>query len=385
MKRDDTTGHESKRGDVTARDVALEALRRIEDDGAYANLVVSGLLNRSSLAPNDRRFVTELVYGTTRMRRACDAIVDRFVSSEPDAVTRRVLRLGAYQIVFGGVPPHAAVSTTVELAPRRTRGFVNAVLRRVTSAPMVWPNDSVRLSYPDWIVRTFRNEVPDADACLAHMNTPAPVSKRPDGYVQDLASQWVVEAVGARPGELILDTCAGPGGKATGLAATGAMVMAADANETRARLVARNAIECSAPVAVVVADGRRPAFVDGIFDRVLVDAPCSGLGALRRRPDARWRVSESDVDDLVRLQAAIVSASARLVRPGGLLVYSVCTITARESVEHDIPSGFEIIGRSDETAPRLRDEWEEFGSGFRLLPHRTDTDGMVLVRYRRVS
>ena len=370
---------------ATARDVALESLRRIEDDGAYANLVVPALLERSGLAANDRRFVTELVYGTTRMRRACDAVVDRFVTNDPDAVTRRVLRLGAYQMVFAGVPPHAAVSTAVELAPRRTRGFVNAVLRRVSSTPMVWPSDAVRLSYPDWVVRTFRDEVPDADECLARMNEPAPVSKRADGYVQDLASQWVVEAVGARSGELVLDTCAGPGGKATGLASTGAHVVAADANAARAGLVARNAAACATPMAVVVADARRPALVDGSFDRVLVDAPCSGLGALRRRPDARWRIAETDVDDLVALQSAILDASARLVRPGGWLVYSVCTITARESIGHEVPSGFEIVGREDSGLPRLRDEWQEFGSGFRLLPHRTDTDGMVLVRYRRVS
>jgi 16S rRNA (cytosine967-C5)-methyltransferase len=370
---------------ATARDVALESLRRIDDDGAYANLVVPALLERSGLAANDRRFVTELVYGTTRMRRACDAVVDRFVTNDPDAVTRRVLRLGAYQMVFAGVPPHAAVSTAVELAPRRTRGFVNAVLRRVSSAPMVWPSDAVRLSYPDWVVRTFRDEVPDADECLARMNEPAPVTKRADGYVQDLASQWVVEAVGARSGELVLDTCAGPGGKATGLASTGAHVVAADANAARAGLVARNADACATPMAVVVADARRPALVDGSFDRVLVDAPCSGLGALRRRPDARWRIAESDIDDLVVLQSAILDASARLVRPGGWLVYSVCTITARESIGHAVPRGFEIVGREDSGLPYLRDEWQEFGSGFRLLPHRTDTDGMVLVRYRRVS
>ncbi len=370
---------------VTARSVALDALRRIEDGGAYANLVVPVMLSASNLAANDRRFVTDLVYGTTRLRRACDAVVDRFVASEPDVETRRILRLGAYQIVFGGVAPHAAVSATVELASRRTRGFVNAVLRRVASTPMIWPNEATRLSYPDWIVRTFHDEVPDADTCLAHMNTPATVTTRSDGYVQDLGSQWVVESVGAESGDLVLDICAGPGGKATGLASTGATVIASDVNVTRAGLVARNARDRSAHVPVVVSDGRRTAFAAGVFDRVLVDAPCSGLGALRRRPDARWRIRESDVDDLVELQRAITTSSATLVRTGGILVYSVCTITARESIDHPVPEGFEILGRGGDGVPRLRDEWEEFGSGFRLLPHLTDTDGMVIVRYRRTS
>ena len=374
----------------SARELVIEALRRIEDGGAYANLLVPRLLDTSSLEPADRRFVTELVYGTTRRRRACDALVDRFVSSPPDADTRRVLRLGAYQIVFGGVAAHAAVSTAVSLAPRRTRGFVNAVLRRVATTPMVWPDEATRLSYPDWIVSTFEQEFGDeATACLERMNEPAPVSRRPDGYVQDLASQWVVEAVGAERGEDVLDTCAGPGGKATALASTGAHVVGADANSARAGLVARNASACGVDVDVVVADARRPPMPESSFDRVLVDAPCSGLGALRRRPDARWRIAESDVDDLVRLQAEILDASARLVRPDGLLVYSVCTVTARESIEHPTPEGFEIVGREgDRTGrgiPRLRDEWDEFGHGFRLAPHRTDTDGMVLVRYRRTS
>lgn len=370
----------------TAREVAIEALTRIEEGGAYANLIVPRLLDRSSLEPADRRFVTELVYGTTRRRRACDALVDRFVSASPDDMTRRVLRLGAYQIVFGGVAPHAAVSTSVSLAPRRTRGFVNAVLRRVATTPMVWPDEATRLSYPNWILRTIEAEFgAEAGDCLDRMNEPAPVSRRPDGYVQDLASQWVVEAVGAERGELVLDTCAGPGGKATGLAATGARVIGADANTTRARLVVRNAVACDVNVGTVVADARRPPMLPDSFDRVLVDAPCSGLGALRRRPDARWRIAESDVEDLVRLQAAILKSSARLVRPGGLLVYSVCTVTARESIDHPIPDGFEIVGREGADVPRLRDDWDAFGHGFRLAPHRTDTDGMVLVRYRRRS
>ena len=107
-------------------------LRRIEDDGAYANLALGPALQHSGLGELDRKFVTELVYGTTRMRRACDALVDRFLTSPPDAVTRTVLRLGTYQLAYAGVPPHAAVGETVGLSPKRTRGLVNAVLRKVS-------------------------------------------------------------------------------------------------------------------------------------------------------------------------------------------------------------------------------------------------------------
>jgi len=111
---------------------------------------------------------------------------------------------------------------------------------------------------------------------------------------------------------------------------------------------------------------------------VLIDAPCSGLGALRRRPDARWRIQPTDVTDLVELQRRILDASATLVRPGGRLVYSVCTLTAAESIDHPVPPGFEI----DDRPPSLG-RWRPFGHGWRVLPHDAGTDGMVLIRYRR--
>lgn len=366
---------------VTARRVAWDALRRIDEGGAYANLVLGPMLERSGLSDADRRFATELVYGTTRMRRACDALVDRFVTSPPDAATRSLLRLGAYQLSFAGVAAHAAVSETVTLAPKRVRGFVNAVLRRVAATDMVWPSDASRLSYPDWIVDALVAELgrDDALAALERMNVPAPVTVRDDGYVQDLSSQWVAAAVEAIAGERVLDTCAAPGGKSTALAATGALVTAADVRPRRASLVAENAARLGLEIETVVADATDPPFEPASFDAVLIDAPCSGLGALRRRPDARWRVQPNDVVELAALQRRILTASAPLVRPGGRLVYSVCTLTAAESIDHPVPDGFVV----DERPPEVG-EWRPFGHGWRVLPHDADTDGMVLVRYRAV-
>jgi 16S rRNA (cytosine967-C5)-methyltransferase len=370
----------------TSRSVALAALMRIDHDGAYANLVLPALLSRSKLSDPDRRFVTELVYGTTRMRRACDALIDRFVVSEPDDATRTLLRLGAYQLVFAGVAPHAAVSATVDLATRKTSGFVNAVLRKVSTVSMIWPNDAVRLSYPDWISERFHGEMSsdDAVAALERMNVPSPVSTRSDGYVQDESSQWVAASVGGQRGDLVLDLCAGPGGKATGLAASGATVIGADLQPTRAGLVAKNAERMGYHLPVVAADGVAPPFLVNSFDRVLLDAPCSGLGALRRRADARWRITSKDVKELAVLQKRLLAASAPLVKPGGVLVYSVCTITAAESTDHGVPEGFDVVGRDgDSGLPALGDDWNDFGIGHRVLPHHADTDGMVLIRYRR--
>ena len=366
--------------DVNARRVAYDVLRRIEDQGAYANLALGPALDRSGLDDRERRFVTELVYGTTRMRRACDAIVDRFVSTPPDTATRTLLRLGAYQLAFADVPAHAGVSETVGLAPKRTRGFINAVLRKVSTTPMKWPSDPARLSFPDWVFERLTAELGAAEALLAmeRMNEPPPVSARDDGYVQDESSQWVAAAVNALAGERVLDVCAAPGGKATALAATGASVVAADQRPSRITLLEQNAERTGQPLTIVIADGAMSPFVPGSFHAVLVDAPCSGLGALRRRADARWRITATDIEDLAIVQQRILAASAPLVAPGGRLIYSVCTLTAAESIDHPTPDGFEI----DPEPPQVG-VWRPYGQGWRVLPHDADTDGMVLIRYRR--
>jgi 16S rRNA (cytosine967-C5)-methyltransferase len=365
---------------TSARRLAAEALVRVDAGGAYANLVLPAMLDGSGLARRDRAFATQLVYGTTRMRRACDWLVDRFLSRPPDPRTRAVLRLGAYQLRFLGLAPHAAVSETVAVAPGRTRGLVNAVLRRVAAEGEVdWPDDATRLSYPDWVLRRLvadRGEEA-ALAALAAMNAPAPVTVRPDGYVQDEASQRVVEAVGARPGERVADVCAAPGGKATGMAAAGAFVAAGDVHPARAGLVAANAarLGLAGRVAAVVADARRPPHPAAAFDRALVDAPCSGLGSLRRRPDARWRVEEAAVERLAALQVDLVTAAADLVRPGGLLVYSACTLT-----------GAEGEGVAAAVAARLGDRVEPVDDpAVTVVLPGPASDGMVVARWRLAS
>ncbi|MDG2426827.1 MAG: transcription antitermination factor NusB [Acidimicrobiales bacterium] len=383
------------------RGLALEVLGRIERDGAYANLALRAALDRSELDRRNRAFVTSLVYGTTRMRRACDHLVDRFLHDEVQPEVRTVLRLGAWQLVFGEVPPHAAVSATVAVAPRRVQGLCNAVLRRVadelqTGTPP-WPSQAVALSCPDELLERLVADLgrEDAVAAMEAMNRPAIAVAREDGYYQDQASQLVVEAVLApqsriaqgHPGERILDVCSAPGGKATALAASGARVVACDLRERRLGLVASNACRLAIPLLLVAADGRASPFPPQSFDRVLVDAPCSGLGVLRRRADARWqegRTSEATIAGLADLQFTMLSAAVRSVAPGGILAYSVCTMTVAETVDVDrrlraahptlIPG---VVGKP----------WRPLGdhaSGGLLLPQDLDSEGMAVFIYRVV-
>ncbi len=363
---------------TTTRRLALDALDRIERDGAYANLVLPEMLERTGLEARDRHFATELVYGTTRMRRACDLLVDRFLTRDLDVRVRNALRLGAYQLHFLAMPPHAAVGETVEVAPKAARGLVNAVLRRVSEADVVWPDEATRLSYPDWIVEVLSADLgaAAATAALEVMNTAPPVTERADGYTQDLASQWVAEAVGARAGERVADLCAAPGGKAMVLAASGAHLVAADIRRARVGLIRANA----PGLPVLVADAARPPFAPATFDRVLVDAPCSGLGTLRRRPDARWRIDEASPGRLGAVQCRLVDAAVELLRPGGTLVYSVCTLTDAETLRIDERLASAHPHLAPEPSPG--DPWQPHGRGVRLLPQTADTDGMYLLRLR---
>jgi 16S rRNA (cytosine967-C5)-methyltransferase len=428
----------------SARAIAVDALVRVEA-GAFSHILVPAMLRGTSLAARDRAFVTELVYGTLRAQRALDHLLAACVTRSLDALdapVRAALRLGAYQLV-SGVSPHAAVGETVAAAPRRARGLVNAALRRLSATGPPWPlpdgDDTrslgVRLSYPDWLVERLVADLgrDDAVATLAAGNEPGRVTLRPnprrvsgealagelriggarveqgllvDGAVtvrslgdpagvaavaegratpQDEASQAVVAAVAAEPGDRVLDVAAAPGGKSTGLAElvgnTGAVV-ALDVHAGRLRLVVDAAARLGlGNIRPVLADGRDLPARPATFDRVLVDAPCTGLGVLQRRPEARWRVRADDVVALAALQRALLRAAATAVRPGGLLVFSVCTLTRDETLGVDEWAAAELpelVARAG-VGPR----WRPWGRGALLLPHDAGTDGMFVLRLQR--
>ena len=337
------------------RRIAIEAVVRIESDGAYANVLLPKMLAEIELDARDKGLVTELVYGSTRRKRALDHVVDRFLVQDPSPRARAALRVGAHQLIEMGTPPHAAVSATVEATPKRYRGLVNAVLRKVAaadSAGIEYPSQAVALSYPDWMVACLIEDLGEQRAldALSAMNLPARSQRRADGYVQDQSSRHVAALVPSAPGDLVLDLCAAPGGKSTAIAARGASVVAVDLHPARAGLIAGNAHRLGYSgqlegngVAVVVADGTAPPFPRVAFDAALVDAPCSGLGALRRRPDARWRIKPTDISALAALQRQLLGSAAPLVAPGGTLVYGVCTLSNAETTEVIGATGPELI------------------------------------------
>jgi 16S rRNA (cytosine967-C5)-methyltransferase len=426
-------------GPITSRGVALEALRRVVDGDGYSNLVVPALLGRSGLDTRDRGFAAELAYGTIRHLRSLDWAIEQRANrpiARMSAGVRDPLRLGAYQLLFAKVAPHAAVSETVSLAGPRERGYVNAVLRKLAADPPSWPSGegdeavAVRTGLQPWAVNELRRVLPDPDeaetaaeafaergllslrtnrcattseeleeALGAAGHEPARSAIHPDcllidggdpttfphwddGWfaVQDQASVFVAAALDVHPGHRVLDACAGPGGKTAHLSclAGDGVVVATDLHPQRAELVREGAVRLGLHPFVVAADATVPALRGG-FDRVLVDAPCSGIGAARRRPELLWRPRKDELSRLARLQVAIATASADLLVPGGRLIYSVCTFPRAETdaacdaiLRHRPGLEPAMVEGPDGPAPRVR-----------LWPHRNGSDGMFVAAFSK--
>ena len=353
-----------------ARRAAFDVVRRVFEDGAWADRVLRGVA--AQLDERDRALAQRLAYGTVQRVRTLDHAVE-ILARRPveriDAPVLAALRLGAYQLGYlDGVPRYAAVNESVELVraagARRAVSFANAVLRRLAerlgpllaALPESTPTEAaLRHSYPDWVGETWWRDLgaDGARELMRAQNEPAEIAVRhvrgeadgrPDPelpgalvvervdedavehgriWPQSRGSQLVGHVVGAVAGERVLDLCAAPGGKATMLAGE---VVAVELSESRVRELEENVRRLGATnVRVVHADARElPPDLTG-FDRALVDAPCSGLGVLAARPDLRWRA-----EPLPGLQLELLRAAAARVRPGGTVVYAVCTVNADE-------------------------------------------------------
>jgi 16S rRNA (cytosine967-C5)-methyltransferase len=379
-----------------ARAAAYEVVRRVFEEDAYADRAITAAVD--GLDARDRALAQRLAYGTVQMKRPLDFGIEQ-LGGRPvrklDPPVRAALRLGAYQLALTDQAEHAVVDDTVELvrAARLERAvpFTNAVMRRLARGlrglVASLPEGPVKHSYPDWIAEIWtrdfgpavalelmraQNEPPDLEVRAAEpVGEPTDV---PGAYVVDAvdlehmrpmsrASQLAALVVGAQDGERILDLCAAPGGKAMMLAGD---VTAVEVHPGRAQAMARNV---GPNVRVVTADARE--LDETGFDRALVDAPCSGLGVLARRPDLRWRARP-----LPELQLELLSAAAARTRPGGTIVYSVCTLNADENEAVVDASGLE---------PVPLDEWAQYAHPTRpefllTLPHRDRTSGFFIAR-----
>ena len=430
------------------RRTAYDVVHAVDDRDAYANLMLPALLRERGLSGRDAALATELTYGTLRGRGTYDAVIgmcsDRKVT-DIDSPLLDILRIGVHQLLSTRIPPHAAVGTTVDLA-RSVAGpgqakFANAVLRKVSARDLdawleiVAPQDetgrlSVVHSHPRWIVNALRDAVGAAEiedllaadnerprvtlvarpgrstvdeldgekaayspyAAYLREGDPANVRAVSEGRaaVQDEASQMVALALTRvdldGTDESWLDLCAGPGGKAallTGVAGErGARVLACDVQPHRAKLV-----RDSVGPRVAVADGTRPAWRPGSFDRVLADVPCSGLGALRRRPEARWRRGPEAIAELGPLQRRLLESALEAVRPGGVVAYVTCSphIAETRVIVDDVLRKRDDVERLD--APSYLGEVPGLGDGpyAQFWPHRHGTDAMFLALIRRTA
>lgn len=438
------------------REVALAVLTAVRERDAFANLELPALLRRARLDERDTSLATELSYGTARAAGQLDRIIAKAAGRSAEKIdvdVLDVLRLGAYQLLYTRVAPHAAVDTSVEMAKRHgmiaAAGFVNAVLHKVAARDLESWTELLRegitdpiarlamgTAHPEWIVRAFAeslgSDAGELPALLAaddarprvhlaarpgaitaeelalvtggeegalspyavHLAAGSPGDLDPVAQglaaVQDEGSQLVALAAANTPvegedGGRWLDLCAGPGGKAAMLGALAAIhggtVTAVEVAEHRAALVEK--ATDGLPVTVMVADGRSPGLEPG-FDRVLVDAPCTGLGALRRRPESRWRRRPEDVPELAALQRQLLASALDLVRPGGIVLYATCSPHLAETVS--VVSA--AVRRHTAEFVDVREGLpaalaEQKGPWVQLWPHRQDTDAMFLCALRR--
>lgn len=411
---------------VSSREVARRVLDRIDKDGAWATPALDGELARAGLDDRDRRLASELVYGVLRHRTRLDRALSAHANlKKTQAKVVTALRIAAYQLLFlDRIPGHAAVNDAVaaarEVGGPKVGGFANAVLRNLSRAgepPLPEGDLELATSLPRWILdelaatagadlpaiaAAFAQSAPliaranlrktTREALIAELAL-AGVTATPVGTamalrleelgdparsasfvagrwtVQDLGAQAVALAAAPRAGQRILDACAGVGGKATHLAELiddRGTIDAADQSATKLGLCRETAARLGlTSINTITCDLLDPAApLAAAYDLIVLDAPCSGLGVLRRHPDAKWRLQPADVPRLAQLQRQLLDAMVPRLAPGGTLIYSVCTFTRAEGPDQIA----QLVARS----------------GLRLIEeHRTwppDADGFYLAR-----
>jgi 16S rRNA (cytosine967-C5)-methyltransferase len=412
---------------LSARQIALTALRLWREEKRFADSIISELLAETEFKPSDRAFALELFYGVLRNLTLLDFWIRCLRASRVESDLRDILRLGLYQLLFLETAEHAAVHETVSLASKKQRTIINAMLRAATrqrsellaraeAQPLF-----VRTSHPQFLVERWQQHfgAEHAQELCEWNNLPAPVYARinllridrteflrtypesrlvPDNpnfvrvnslpsdalerghcYVQDPSTMIACQLLDPKPGERILDACAAPGGKTALIAEqvkNRAFIAACDRDQRRVRAMRANLQRLGAQIALVEqCDWTKQSrsilqSANGGFDRVLVDVPCSNTGVMRRRVDVRWRLTAADFGRMQERQIAIIRAVLRLLKPGCVIVYSTCSLEPEENEE--------VVRRIVAETPALRLEAQKHS-----LPFRDGFDGAFAAKLIR--
>lgn len=429
---------------MTARKLALNVLLRCERGGGYSTLTLDSALKGAELSDSDRALATCLVFGVISRKITLDYYISE-LSSLPDRKiepeTRNIIRLGLYQLIYlDRIPAHAAVNESVALAPRRSVGFVNALLRSYLRKKdeIKLPSDpiaamSVSKSFPEALCEKIVAEYgySRAESVFEAMNiTPAltlrvntlktdrdcliqsfisagidaepgklspfaikingtPVTKLPgfdEGlfFVQDEASQLCTAAVGAKPGNFFIDTCAAPGSKSFGVAMTMencGKIMSFDLHENKVSLIRSGATNLGINIInAQSADARSfVAELEEQADCVLCDVPCSGFGVIAKKPEIRFKSLE-DAANLPDIQYSIIDNCSRYVKPGGVLVYSTCTVLSAENADN--VARF-LSDHKEFSLENFNVNGKEYPAELQLLPDTDGCDGFYIAKFRK--
>lgn len=323
-----------------ARAAAFEILLRVEAGGYASDLLLSRM---AALDARDAALASEIVFGALRFRAQLDWLIEQLVGKRKlDIEVLTALRMGIYQLRYlERIPAHAAVGESVELVKRAKKtsaaGLVNAVLRKAASVAGESALGALRrpgglrhlqLSCPEWLLgRWERFYGREAAEGIAQAALEQPVAYTRGERIQDIGSQSIVPLLRLEPGMSFLDLCAAPGNKTAQALEIDIDAIAADLHFHRAAPMK------SLGIPVVVLDGTQPLPFRRRFDRILVDAPCSGTGTLARNPEIKWRLKPEDLRDLARRQKALLKNARAALAPGGLLVYATCSLEPEENEE----------------------------------------------------
>lgn len=323
-----------------ARTVAYEVLRQVERGGYAADLLFA---LSTDLESRDAGLASEMALGVLRFQSQLDFLIEHY-SSRPatrlDPEVRIALRMGIYQLRYlERVPAHAAIHESVELIKRARKrsaaGFANAVLRKVDREPVAWPSREIELAHPGWILERWDRQFgTDVATAIALKNLQRPETYRRGLRIQDIGSQSIVPLLDLAAGQSFLDLCAAPGNKTAQALEAGVRTVACDVHWSRLAPMKSMGID------LVALDASQPLPFRRRFDRILVDAPCTGTGTLGHNPEIKWRLRPAAIGELQQIQKRILRQAIEALAPGGRLVYSTCSLEREEN--EDVVEGLDV-------------------------------------------